>query len=69
MSGPAILPLAVAVLGCPGDDARVMALVAQLGAARPLARASPCSTRARAARVFEPFDDLVSWTFPERTGP
>ncbi|WP_426990743.1 hypothetical protein [Pseudarthrobacter sp. Y6] len=36
------LPLAVAFPGRPGDDARLLALAAQLGAARSLARASPC---------------------------
>lgn len=55
MSVPASLALAVAFPGRPGGDARLMALAAQFEAARPLARASPCSTRARAARGFEPF--------------
>ncbi|MET3176663.1 UNVERIFIED_ORG: Asp-tRNA(Asn)/Glu-tRNA(Gln) amidotransferase A subunit family amidase [Arthrobacter sp. UYCu721] len=36
------LPLAVAFSGRPGDDARLLALAAQIGAANSSARASPC---------------------------
>ncbi|WP_427136041.1 hypothetical protein [Pseudarthrobacter sp. S9] len=69
MSVPASLPLAVAFLGRPGDHARLMALAAQLEVARPLARASPCSTRARAARVFEPFSASRGFAEAVAAGP